>query len=130
MFTGQFAMIIALMIFGAGLAFFGKGVLEMRVRGDEFEFRHFILENKNRLYLLIFGLTMAAPLLYLDPENLQKIFDALPVDLEVAGPAALGFALTGIVFMLPRNASKPPPEGPPPEPTDPPITKPTRGDGG
>lgn len=100
----EVAKIFALITLGAALIFFVKGVLEVNSKPDEFQFKHFIGENVNRLYLLVFGLVVTGLILILDPGGLTEISQSLPIPLQLGSPLAVGSALAGMVLMLPRKS--------------------------
>lgn len=110
----EFGLIFALMTIGAGLIFFFKGVWEVNAKPDAFKFPDFIRGNANRIYLLTFGLVLSGCGLYLDPVGLNAVFEMLPASLQITGSMALGAALSGLIFIVPRTGAPPthPPETP------------------
>ncbi len=104
----EFLMIYVLMILGSLLIFFFKGVWEVKVKPDNFQAVHFFRENINRLIWLAFGIVIVGAILFLDPGGLTTILASLPDGLTVASPLVMGAALSGLIFMVPRNKSAPP----------------------
>lgn len=94
-------MLTLLMVIGAGMIFFLKGVFEVRTTGDEFRFIHFLAKNSNRLALLALGLVLSSLGMYLDPAGLESLFATLPVSIKVASPLVMGAALSGLVLVIP-----------------------------
>jgi hypothetical protein len=100
----ELGMIFALMILGAGLIFFVKGVFEVNSKPENFQFVHFIGENSNRLALLAFGLIIVALILFLDPAGLAELSQTLPVTLRLGSPLIAGAGLAGLTLILPRKS--------------------------
>lgn len=96
--------IFVLITLGAAFIFFVKGVWEVNSKPADFQFKHFIGENSNRLYLLMFGLVVTALILYLDPAGLGEISATLPVTLKLGTPLGIGAGLSGLTLILPRKS--------------------------
>lgn len=101
----ELGKIYALILLGACFVFFVKGVWEVNTTPANFQFGHFISENLNRIWLLIFGLIVTGLILFLEPGGLPELFAQLPIQVQLGSPLLVGAGLSGITLMMPRKSA-------------------------
>lgn len=101
----ELGKIYALILLGACFVFFVKGVWEVAATPADFKFTHFVGENLNRIWLLVFGLVITGLILFLEPGGLPELFSMLPIQVQLGSPLLIGAGLSGLTLVMPRKAA-------------------------
>lgn len=94
---------LGLTLLGSLIILFLRAVAAAKASGDSFNFLTFLIENRQRLALVVFGVLVFGVTLYVDAAGLADLLRSLPVQIQITSPLILGAAIASLVLIVPRK---------------------------